>query len=1014
MKTGSKKGILTVIGIGPGALDQMTMEAYYAIEESAVVAGYKVYVDLLFDRFPRLSEKKIITTAMRQEEKRCALALEEAAQGQRVAFICSGDAGVYGLAGLIYEMAQDYPSVEVRVVPGVTAALSGAARLGAPLVHDFALISLSDLMTPWETIEKRLRMAAEGDFAIVLYNVSSKKRADYLEKACDILLETRSPEQVCGAVRNIGRSGEKTRVCTLGELRDMKADMFTTVFIGNRSTKRIGDKIVTPRGYARERRADERRENELREKECRENVSRPVLIFGGTTEGRIAAEQLLAEGVPCTVSVATHYGEEVMKPHPLMSVRTGRLDSSAMAQLIREGKFACVIDATHPHAQIVSGEISAACAQTDVPYLRLQRKDSVDAPEKCGTAQVSESEEPAAGKCVYVNDIEEAGAFLASVQGQVFVTTGSKELGRLVKEIGDPSRITARVLPSIESLRACEEAGLAGRQILAMQGPFDTEMNCAMIRRAGASWIVTKESGTVGGFPEKIEAAQKCGIGAVVIRMPAKGSGELPGSGSEGSAEGSVTTGTAQGLDLAQAVSCALSYARTAVNEEGPADSRMETPEGSEGERLLSLVGIGVGAPEAVTEGAKEAIAEAEVLFGAKSVLENARKAGIFGGASAVSKEKTALPFYKSDAVLDYLKEHQEVRKAAVLYSGDSGFYSGAASMMEEIRSGKAAERGVSGLKVRVVCGISCASWFAARAGIAWQDWRILSSHGRFCNVVGQVRRNRECFLLPGSVRDLAQTGQLLAKAQEKGVLGELELILGYELSRPAEKILPCTAQELAGLTEEGLYVLYIRHESAVKTPILPGLPDSAFIRGKAPMTASEIRALSLSRLGLTAQAVVWDIGAGTGSVSVEAAMTCPEGKVWSVEYKKEALELLAQNREKFCLQNMEIIEGRAPEALEQLPAPTHVFVGGSGGEIGSILTAALEKNPEARIVVNCITAETLSALWSALKELPVQDVQCVQVSVNREERLGNYHFLRGENPVFVLSFSGAGSIGLD
>ena len=139
---------------------------------------------------------------------------------------------------------------------------------------------------------------------------------------------------------------------------------------------------------------------------------------------------------------------------------------------------------------------------------------------------------------------------------------------------------------------------------------------------------------------------------------------------------------------------------------------------------------------------------------------------------------------------------------------------------------------------MRIVCGISCASWFAARAGIAWQNWKLLSSHGRFCNVVGQVRRNRECFLLPGSVRDLAQTGQLLAKAQEKGVLGELELILGYELSRPAEKILPCTAQELAGLTEEGLYVLYIRHESAVKTPILPGLPDSAFIRGKAPMTA--------------------------------------------------------------------------------------------------------------------------------------------------------------------------------
>ena len=178
--------------------------------------------------------------------------LSEAADGNNVAFICSGDAGVYGLAGLIYEMAQEYPGVEIRVIPGVTAALSGAARLGAPLVHDFAVISLSDLMTPWETIEKRLRKAAEGDFAIVLYNPSSRKRAGHLAKACDILLETLPAGQVCGVVRNIGREGETSEICTLEALRDLQADMFTTVFIGSRSTKRVGGRMVTPRGYERE------------------------------------------------------------------------------------------------------------------------------------------------------------------------------------------------------------------------------------------------------------------------------------------------------------------------------------------------------------------------------------------------------------------------------------------------------------------------------------------------------------------------------------------------------------------------------------------------------------------------------------------------------------------------------------------------------------------------------------------------------------------------------------------
>lgn len=250
----SGSGLLHIIGIGPGAVDYMTMEACRVIENCDVIAGYQVYVDLVKDRFPG---KKIITTAMRREEERCILALEEAAKGAKVAFICSGDAGVYGLAGLIYEAAQDYPSVEIRAIPGVTAALSGAARLGAPLIHDFAVISLSNLMTRWEAIEKRLRMAAEGDFAIVLYNPSSRKRAGHLQKACDILLETLSPDRVCGTVRNIGREGEEVHICTLAQLRDRQVDMFTTVFIGNSSTKQIGDKMVTPRGYARERQIKE-------------------------------------------------------------------------------------------------------------------------------------------------------------------------------------------------------------------------------------------------------------------------------------------------------------------------------------------------------------------------------------------------------------------------------------------------------------------------------------------------------------------------------------------------------------------------------------------------------------------------------------------------------------------------------------------------------------------------------------------------------------------------------------
>ena len=248
-----RTGKITVIGMGPGAVEKMTLEAYRAIESCDIIAGYTVYVDLIRDHFPG---KQILSTGMRQEEERCALALGEAAKGRKIAFVCSGDAGVYGMAGLLYEMAQDYPSVEVSVIPGVTAALSGAACLGAPLVHDFAVISLSDLMTPWEMIEKRLRAAAEGGFAIVLYNPASRKRADYLQRACDILLETLPPGRICGTVRNIGREGEEAHVCTLEELRGIRADMFTTVFIGNSSTRVIDGRMVTPRGYSREKQSE--------------------------------------------------------------------------------------------------------------------------------------------------------------------------------------------------------------------------------------------------------------------------------------------------------------------------------------------------------------------------------------------------------------------------------------------------------------------------------------------------------------------------------------------------------------------------------------------------------------------------------------------------------------------------------------------------------------------------------------------------------------------------------------
>lgn len=241
-------GKVFVVGLGPGDSRRLTGEAQAALEAAEVLCGYTVYVDLVAHLYP---EKERYTTPMKRELERCRWALETARAGRTVAMVCSGDAGVYGMAGPILELAPAYGDVEVEVIPGVTAALSGGAVLGAPLGHDFCVISLSDLLTPWEVIARRLACAADGDFALCLYNPASKKRRDYLRRACDILLERRDGDTVCGWVRNIGRDGQEHRLMTLRELREAEVDMFTTVFIGASNTILAAGRMVTPRGYGR-------------------------------------------------------------------------------------------------------------------------------------------------------------------------------------------------------------------------------------------------------------------------------------------------------------------------------------------------------------------------------------------------------------------------------------------------------------------------------------------------------------------------------------------------------------------------------------------------------------------------------------------------------------------------------------------------------------------------------------------------------------------------------------------
>ncbi len=235
-----------VVGLGPGNYENMTVKADRALQECDVIVGYNVYVDLIKQRYP---QKEFLTTPMTQETKRCQMALDIALQGKTVAMVCSGDSGIYGMAALIYQLKAENENPEVVVIPGLTAACSGAALLGAPLTHDFAVISLSDRLTDWEKICERLEAAAKSDMSIVLYNPCSKTRPHHLRTACDILLKHIEKQRICGVAQHIGRQGENRRIMTLQQLRDAQLDMFCTVFIGNSTTKEIGGNMVTPRGY---------------------------------------------------------------------------------------------------------------------------------------------------------------------------------------------------------------------------------------------------------------------------------------------------------------------------------------------------------------------------------------------------------------------------------------------------------------------------------------------------------------------------------------------------------------------------------------------------------------------------------------------------------------------------------------------------------------------------------------------------------------------------------------------
>lgn len=648
---------------------------------------------------------------------------------------------------------------------------------------------------------------------------------------------------------------------------------------------------------------------------------RRALLFSGTSDGSRLALCLAGRDWQVTVCTATEYGEKSAPHHPNIQVRSGRMDQGEMEALMAEGGYETVIDGTHPYAAAVSANIRGACQARGLPYLRLQRdREAYD-----GVVEV-----PTAG---------DAARFLNTVSGNVLLTTGSKELQVYTAVEGYGDRLFARVLSTEESVAKCRALGFEGKNLIAMQGPFSEELNVALLHQVGARWMVTKDSGSAGGFREKLSAARRAGVGVVVIRRPAEESG-------------------LSGREIARQLTGA--------------------PEDLE----VALVGIGMGTAAGMTGEAVEALESAQVLIGAGRMLE---------AASGFPGRKVSE--YRAEAIVREILQGGE-RRFAVVLSGDAGFYSGAAKLRALLGQ-------YSYIQVRTVCGVTSAAYLCGKLGVSWEDALLLSLHGRTGNLAGAVRRHRKVFAIAGN-----NVGPLLQGLCACG-LGDARVAVGSDLSYETETIVRGRASELRDRSFPALSCLLIENPRAERAPVTPGLPDEAFCRGAVPMTKEEIRAVSLAKLALTEDAVVYDVGAGTGSVSVEAALLAWRGRVYAIERKEEGCALIEENRRRFAAENVEVVAGHAPEALEALPAPTHVFIGGSGGTMADTLDCIRRKNPAARVVINAIALETVGQVLDYAKAHGLEDLEIVQIAAAKTRTLGGYHMMNGGNPIFILSFGG-------
>ncbi len=651
-----------------------------------------------------------------------------------------------------------------------------------------------------------------------------------------------------------------------------------------------------------------------------------ILIFAGTTEGRDIADWLASKGLSVSARVVTEYG--ATRYSDKVDVQRGSLGGAeGIADFVRREGYGLVIDCTHPYATSISAHVKDGAASAGAEYVRVRRKDSPD------TAGI-----------VPVPSLDAAIDYLMDKEGNILSTTGSKEVDKYTRIPGYKERVTARVLSTPESVARCAELGFQGKNLVAAQGPFSEDMDYALIRQCDAKYVVTKESGTVGGFEEKLSAARRAGAELIVITRPED-----------------------EGISPEEAVKVL--------------SERFGIEPAAAGRRKLSLVGIGMGG-DTMTQAARKAIDSADVIIGADRMVDEAGANG-----------KPVYREYLSDKIITYLGENPQYRNAAVILSGDVGFYSGAKKIIEKIDT--------SEFDVEAVCGISTAVYLCSKALIPWQDAYLVSAHGKYCNLVGAADTHSKTFALLNGKEGVRNLCDDLVKYG----MGDLDIIIGCDLGSPEERLFRGKASDMSDRDYGTLCAAIILNPNPVHRRMC--IPDTEFIRGDAPMTKSEIRGLSVSKLRIEEDSVVYDIGAGTGSVTIEMALAAYEGWVYAIEKEDAAADLIGQNMLKFRTPNIDVIRGLAPEAMEGLPAPTHAFIGGSSGNLKQIVECLLAKNPDIRMVINAVTVETLGEIASVIKELKLVEEEMINVSVTRTRKVGRYHLMDAQNPVYIAVVRG-------